>query len=95
VNTVTVINYSGAAVLGLVGLFLVWRCWPHHRSEQAWPAVRQDDGPDALQAMNAHLDTYVLADRQLLAHFHPDTAAGLDRLRRAVRDDQNNTAEED
>ncbi|MEV4861501.1 hypothetical protein [Streptomyces ossamyceticus] len=54
-----------------------WRAWRDHHSQQS------DVGPDALrllQELDAHPDEYVLAD--------PELAAGFDRLRTAIRDEQ-------
>jgi monomeric isocitrate dehydrogenase len=69
------------AVLGaVVCAWQVRRAWLAHRTQQ-----RHDVGPDALrllQELDAHLDEYLLAN--------PDVAAGFDRLRAAIRDEQQN-----
>lgn len=65
-----------------VCLWQIHRAW---RAEQAKNADPYDVGPDALrllQDLDTHLDEYVAADTEL--------AAGFDRLRRAIRDEQRN-----
>jgi hypothetical protein len=72
--TVIVLASLGAAVCA----WQVRRAWRDHRAQQ-----QPDVGPDALrllQELNAHLDEYVLTD--------PELAAGFDRLRTAIRDEQ-------
>lgn len=60
--------------------------WQIHRAWKAEQAKHQDPydvGPDALrllQDLDTHLDEYVAADTEL--------AAGFDRLRQAIRDEQ-------
>ena len=61
-------------------LWQIRRAW---RAEQAKTADPYDVGPDALRLLgelDTHIDEYVAADAQL--------AAGFDRLRQAVRDEQ-------
>jgi hypothetical protein len=68
-----------AALGATVCAWQVRRTWLAHRTQQP------DVGPDALrllQELDAHLDEYVLAD--------PELAAGFDRLRTAIRDEQQN-----
>lgn len=63
-------------------LVLIWRAC---RAEQAKVADPYEVGPDALQLLkdpDTHLNDYVAADAEL--------AAGFDRLRQAVRDEQQN-----
>jgi hypothetical protein len=58
----------------------VRRAWLAHRAQQ-----QHDVGPDALrllEELDAHLDEYLLAN--------PDVAAGFDRLRAAIHDEQQN-----
>lgn len=62
---------------------LLWQIHRAWKAEQAKTADPYDVGPDALQLLgelDAHLDEYVAADTEL--------AAGFDRLRQAVRDEQ-------
>lgn len=70
----------GAAVLVIALVDRAHRC-----AELAKTADPYAVGPDALrllEELDTHLDDYVAADTEL--------AAGFDRLRQAVRDEQNN-----
>lgn len=77
--------FAVCAVL-LVGTpALLWQIHRAWKAEQAQNADPYDVGPDALrllEELDTHLDNYVAADAEL--------AAGFDRLRQAVRDEQNN-----
>ena len=69
-----------AAILAPSAPVIVWQI---RRARAAEPAVRHDTGRDAplyLDGLDAHLDQYLLDN--------PDVAAGFDRLRAAIRDEQ-------
>lgn len=78
-------NTAAAATLtvAIVLAALAGVLWRISRAHRAYTAARHDVGPDTLrllQELDAHLDNYVAADDEL--------AAGFDRLRAAVRDEQ-------
>ena len=60
------------------------------RARFGLPPADEYEGSDSLRLLeetDAHLNAHVLANRELLAHFHPYVARGLDRLRDAIRDE--------
>lgn len=73
-------------VFGVIAValsLLVWLLQRKWRAKQATTVDPYDVGPDVLQLLNdldKHLETYVAADTEL--------AAGFDRLRQAIRDEQ-------
>lgn len=71
------------AVIVLVAPVLFWQIHRAWKAEQAKNCDPYDVGPDALRLLedlDTHLDEYVAADTEL--------SAGFDRLRQAVRDEQ-------
>lgn len=77
--------FTVCAVLAVGTPVCLWQIHCAWRAEQAKTADPYEVGPDALRLLNdldTHLDEYVAADTEL--------AAGFDRLRQAVRDEQQN-----
>ena len=89
-STAAAASWTFAIVLLLLGLLAVGLCrvaGRASRQEDVWAVAHDDDeydvGPDSLRLLqdtDAYLDEYVLADAEM--------AAGFDRLRQAIRDEQ-------